>query len=183
MTAPGVVGAPPGTSQLDITESPSDLVRVYLATPREWGHGGTARKVAERKWLEEELELIRRWRPWATILHDGCPTGGPAITEQTWARAFGLPTEVFAPAWAAPCGPKCEPGCRRQRAASDEVHGDGPDYCHAADVRTAARLFHPESSKRPDKVVAVYGTYSRVTRAIARLAEQAGIPTKRIKHQ
>lgn len=178
---PPVRGAPVPPEEPEQVDITIDVVRVLLASPRDWGQGRTEDKLTEARWMENLLAAIHETWGMAVILHDGCPTGGSRIIEEFWAGALGQPTEIYRPDWEN-CSPGCptdEPEHRKPRKASDKVHGTADTYCYTADERMVKRLVHPESSKRPHRVIAVVTDYSRVTRKVTRLADEVGLPTKR----
>lgn len=183
-------GAPEGVAGGTDTPGPAaeldirvDVVRVYVAAPRDWGQGKTEARAVEAAWMENLLTAIKETWQWAVILHDGCPTGGSRIIEEVWRGAFGLPTEIYRPDWET-CVASCanatdtlaEP---HRRPRKDKAHGTGESFCYTADERTVRRLFHPLSTKRPHRVIGVVTDHSRVTRFTTRLADEVGIPSKR----
>lgn len=174
MSAEPMSETPPPPAQVDITSN-VDVVRVLVASPRDWGHGNTDARRNEAQWMEYLLNAIRKRWPWAVLMHDGCPTGGSAIIERYWAGTLGLPTEQYPPEWHT-CAPSCPPGHRKPRANPDLVHGTAADFCPNADVRMARRVMDPRSTVRPHQVIGVCTEFSRVTRAVLAIGREAGLP-------
>jgi hypothetical protein len=103
------------------------------------------------------------------IVHGACPTGADRDASE-WAQANTSVVEEAHPAdWSAPCPPKCLRGDHRKTSPQ---HGD---YCPMAGPRRNKAMV----DRGADLCLAFIRGGSRGSAATARLAEAAGIPTRR----
>jgi hypothetical protein len=135
-------------------------MRVLITGSRDW---------TDRDVIEHDLRLLYAEHGALVIVH-GCADGADSIAD-AWAARHGNHNEITVerhPADWATCAPTCRPEHRQV-----DMHGD--TYCPAAGIRRNAAMV----AAGADLCRAFIKDGSKGATTCARLAERAGIPTRR----
>jgi hypothetical protein len=173
-----------GTWQSQAGPAPAATAAVVSATAVTPGSAAVCRVLVtgSRDWMDEAAvwralaEIARSLPPdqALTIVHGGCPTGADQMADD-WGRDFGATIETRPADWDH-CTDACPQGHRKSKQTDDVVHpGACADYCPSA----GPRRNHEMVRLGADICLAFLTPASRGGAQTARLAEQAGIPTRR----
>lgn len=146
--------------------------RVLVTGTRDWDDTDRLRHELTRTWLTAEGPFV--------VVHGACPTGADDLASDWVANMLeaemGAVSEEPHPADWDHCVDACPQGHRKAKRRGDVVHpGVCGDYCPSAGPRRNVALV----ALGADVCLAFIRNGSRGASHTARLAEQAGIPTRR----
>jgi len=146
--------------------------RILITGSRDWGDVDLIRHQLTRVWLTVQGPLV--------VIHGDCPTGADWMASDWVANMLeadmGDVREEAHPADWDHCTDTCPQGHRKVKRRGDAAHpGVCADYCPAAGPRRNRELIR----RGADVCLAFIRHGSRGASHTARLAEEAGIPTRR----